>query len=71
MMPGLSGPEAVEAIRAIHPEVAVLFASGYTSDAISDRDVLPADVELIEKPYTGDELAHRVRTILDGAASAS
>jgi CheY-like chemotaxis protein len=69
MMPGLSGPEAVEAIRAIHPEVAVLFASGYTADAISDRDVLPADVELIEKPYTADELADRVRTVLDSAAS--
>jgi PAS domain S-box-containing protein len=65
MMPGLSGPDAVEAIHAIHPESAVLFASGYTADAISDRSVLPSGVALIEKPYTSSELAQRVRAILD------
>jgi two-component system cell cycle sensor histidine kinase/response regulator CckA len=69
MMPGMSGPEAVEAILPIHPESMVLFASGYSADAITDRGVLPARVELIEKPYTRRELALRVRAILDGAAT--
>jgi two-component system cell cycle sensor histidine kinase/response regulator CckA len=66
IMPGLSGPEVVEAIHAIHPESAVLFASGYTADAVSDRGELPSGVALIEKPYTSAELARRVRAILDG-----
>jgi PAS domain S-box-containing protein len=70
MMPGMSGPEAVDAIRAIHPESAVLFASGYTADAISDRGALPAGVELIEKPYSAEELSLRVRSVLDGATTA-
>jgi FixJ family two-component response regulator len=64
-MPGQSGPEVAEAVRAIHPGAAVLFASGYTADAISDRAPLPPGIELIEKPYTAAELARRVRSALD------
>jgi CheY-like chemotaxis protein len=65
IMPGMTGPEAVAVVRMIHPEAAVLFASGYTADAITDRGVLPAGVELIEKPYTTRDLAARIRRVLD------
>jgi CheY-like chemotaxis protein len=65
IMPGLSGPEVVEAVLQLHPEAAVLYASGYTADAISDRRGLPEGVELIEKPFTAAELASRVRSVLD------
>ena len=66
IMPGMMGPEAVRAVQAIHPEAAILFASGYTADAIADRGVLPEGVELLRKPYTAGELADRVRATLDG-----
>jgi two-component system cell cycle sensor histidine kinase/response regulator CckA len=65
VMPGLSGPEVAVAVREIHPEAAVLFASGYTADAITDRAVLPEGVDLVEKPFTAAELAARVRAVLD------
>jgi DNA-binding response OmpR family regulator len=64
-MPGLSGPEVVQAIHSLHPEAAVLFASGYTADRITDRRLLPEGVELLEKPFSAAELAGRVRAVLD------
>lgn len=68
IMPGMRGPEAVAMIRASHPEIAVLFASGYTADAITDDGVLPGGVKLIEKPFTAASLAERVREALDARA---
>ncbi len=65
IIPGMSGPEAVEAIRVIHPESAVLFASGYTADAIAEQGVIPDGVALIEKPFTAVSLATRVRQVLE------
>ena len=65
VMPGMSGPEAIEMIRPGRPESAVLYASGYTADAIMDRGEVPAGVDLLEKPFTGASLAARVREVLD------
>ncbi|HEY3163598.1 MAG TPA: ATP-binding protein [Candidatus Limnocylindrales bacterium] len=71
VMPGMSGPEAVEVIRPGRPESAVLFASGYTADAIMDRGEVPAGVDLLEKPFTGASLAARVREVLDARPPAA
>jgi DNA-binding response OmpR family regulator len=49
----------------VHPESAVLFASGYSADSIARRGELPAGVDLIEKPYAPDELRRRVRDAID------
>jgi PAS domain S-box-containing protein len=68
IMPGMVGPEVVRAVRDLHPEAAVLYASGYTADAIADRGVLPKGVELVLKPYTAGEFAARVRAALDARA---
>jgi PAS domain S-box-containing protein len=70
IMPGMRGPEAVATIRASHPEVAVLFASGYTADAITEHGVLPDGVKLIEKPFTAASLAASVREALDTRAGS-
>jgi two-component system cell cycle sensor histidine kinase/response regulator CckA len=71
VMPGLSGPETVQAIHTLHPEAAVLFASGYTADRITDRRLLPEGAELLEKPFSAGELAGRVRAILDSRTPAA
>jgi signal transduction histidine kinase/ActR/RegA family two-component response regulator len=65
IMPGQTGPEVAAAVREIHPEAAVLYASGYLADAIEGRGVIPAGVDLIQKPYAAGELAERVRAALD------
>ncbi len=71
IMPGRNGPEVAETVREIHPEAAVLFASGYTADAIEGRRALPPGAELMTKPYSATELARRVRLAVDQAAAAA
>ena len=68
IMPGMRGPDAVATIRASHPEVAVLFASGYTADAFTENGVLTGGVKMIEKPFTAASLADSVREALDARA---
>jgi PAS domain S-box-containing protein len=65
ILPDMRGPQLVEVARAVHPESAVLFASGYSADSIARRGELPAGVDLIEKPYAPDELRRRVRDAID------
>ena len=45
----------------------VLFTTGYTRNAVVHNGVLDPDVELIGKPFTVDELAAKVRDVLDAA----
>jgi hypothetical protein len=45
----------------------VLFTTGYTRNAIVHQGRLDADVELLGKPYTAQDLAKKIRDMLDGA----
>ena len=65
VMPGMSGREAAEALRALRPGLPVLFVSGYTQEAIDQHGVLSSGVELLEKPFTPASLVARVRALLD------
>jgi two-component system cell cycle sensor histidine kinase/response regulator CckA len=67
MLPDKRGPVLVESARPIHPEAAVLYASGYSGEAMSRAGELPPGIDLIEKPYEPEELLTRVRSILDRA----
>jgi PAS domain S-box-containing protein len=69
VLPDMRGPELVADAVAVHPEAAVLYASGYSTEAIGRAGELSADVDLIEKPYTPDELLARVREAIDRAAT--
>jgi PAS domain S-box-containing protein len=65
ILPDMRGPQLVEVARAVHPESAVLFASGYSTEIIGRRGELPDDLDLINKPYSPDELLRRVRDAID------
>jgi two-component system cell cycle sensor histidine kinase/response regulator CckA len=65
ILPGRSGREIAEAVRAARPEAAVLFTSGYTDDAISHQGVLEAGVHFLAKPFMTDQLLRKVREVLD------
>jgi CheY-like chemotaxis protein len=65
VMPGLSGRETADALRAHQPDLKVLFVSGYTQDAIAHHGVLASGVELLEKPFTPANLVARVRALID------
>ena len=65
ILPDMRGPQLVEVARTVHPESAVLFASGYSANSFARRVDLPSDVDLIEKPYEPEQLLRRVREALD------
>jgi PAS domain S-box-containing protein len=69
VMPGMTGPELWRRLRDRGRRPAVLFTSGYSAAAVADGASLPGD--LLEKPFTADELARRVRTALEAAAPAA
>ncbi|RZJ13481.1 MAG: response regulator, partial [Haliea sp.] len=65
VMPGtLRSPELARLARARLPDIAVLFTSGYTENAIVHGGRLDAGVDLIGKPYTQEALARKVRAVL-------
>jgi two-component system cell cycle sensor histidine kinase/response regulator CckA len=65
IMPGSSGPALYKRLAQIRPGLKVLYVSGYTDDAILHQGQLDAGVELLEKPFTAEDLKRRVRGSLD------
>ena len=64
-MPGMSGAELATQLVLHHPEMKVLFTSGYTDDAITRHGILDDGVSFLGKPYTPLVLARKVREVLD------
>lgn len=65
VMPGpLRSPELARKAKERLPEIAVLFTSGYTENAIVHHGRLDPGVELLSKPYTREALARKVRHVL-------
>ena len=65
VMPLMGGKAMAEGLRATHPELKILFTSGYTDDSEPPRGMLDAGVEFLSKPYAPATLAHKVREMLD------
>jgi PAS domain S-box-containing protein len=64
VMPQMAGQEAAERIRALRPDVKVLFMSGYTHGLLDTHGVVAADVNLIEKPFTEKTLLAKLRQVI-------
>jgi two-component system cell cycle sensor histidine kinase/response regulator CckA len=68
VMPGMSGSELALRITAARPETKVLFASGYAADATVHRGAgLEPGLAFIAKPFSPEDLARKVREVLDRA----
>jgi PAS domain S-box-containing protein len=65
VMPKMSGRELAERLVAIHGETRILYMSGYTDGAIGQQGVLDPHTELLQKPFSFDELAQKVRKVID------
>jgi two-component system, cell cycle sensor histidine kinase and response regulator CckA len=64
VMPGMSGPALVSALRAELPDVPVVYVSGYTQEMIQDRGGLDPDIRMISKPFSIEHLAQAVHEAL-------
>jgi PAS domain S-box-containing protein len=67
VMPQMGGREVAQSAALIRPQMRVLFMSGYTDDAIGNHGVLDSDVAFLEKPFTPDAVACKVREVLDAS----
>ena len=66
VMPGsMTSRQMVERALHLQPEIKVLFTSGYTQNAIVHHGRLDEGVHLLSKPYKRDELARKLRSLLD------
>ena len=68
VMPGLKGEELVERVMSIRPDVKVLYMSAYTEDAIVNLGILAPGTNFIEKPFGPEDLARKVRKVLEAVA---
>jgi two-component system, cell cycle sensor histidine kinase and response regulator CckA len=65
VIPGLGGRQLAARLRALHPEVRVLYLSGHTDDAVLRHGVLQEQVQFLQKPFSPLALARKVREVLD------
>jgi two-component system, cell cycle sensor histidine kinase and response regulator CckA len=68
VMPGSGGHELSGLIRERWPDVGVLFMSGYTDDDVRRHGLIGDEESFIEKPFTPEGLAQKVRDTLDELA---
>jgi response regulator RpfG family c-di-GMP phosphodiesterase len=65
VLPGIGGSEIAARIHDIHPQSKVLYTSGYTDDAIVRGGLIERGSAFLEKPFTPNLLARRIREVLD------
>ena len=65
VMPEMNGRQLAQAARDIMPALPVLYTTGYTRNAVVHNGTLDPDVELLAKPFTIAQLAHKIRAVLD------
>jgi PAS domain S-box-containing protein len=65
VMRRMSGPELVERLRPAHPDLKVVFMSGYTGELIAEREVLSRSITLLEKPFSRTVLLNTIHKTLE------
>lgn len=65
VMPGMNGQKLSEELLLTHTEMKCIFMSGYTADVIAHHGVLREGVNFINKPFSVQDLAIKIRSVLD------
>jgi two-component system cell cycle sensor histidine kinase/response regulator CckA len=65
VLPGGSGPKLADRLSVSHPDMKVLFVSGYTADALVHGDLHRSDFAFLSKPFSLNALARKIRSVLD------
>ena len=66
VMPRMDGPALVRQVRELHPEMKVIFISGYTEDAFRQRLDSDSEIHFLPKPFSLRQLASRVKEVISG-----
>ncbi len=69
VMPNVSGRDLADMFAQTYPHAKVLFMSGYTDDAIVRHGILEEGLACLQKPFTPQSLASKVRTVLDASVA--
>ena len=70
-VPEMSGRTMYTRLVETHPESKVLYMSGYDDRAIVRQGVLETGVAFLQKPFSADQMARKVREVLDGSRKES
>jgi CheY-like chemotaxis protein len=71
VMPGVSGPALGAVLAERAPELPIVYMSGYPSQDVARRQLVPAGAAFIQKPFRPEDLAAKVRAALDGSAQGA
>ena len=66
VMPQVSGRRFADSLRAAHPNIKVLFISGYLEESLQPGDRCEPGMFFLPKPFDSEQLATKVREALDG-----
>src|SRR6185437_710069 len=64
VMPRMDGPSLIKEVRALHPDMKVIFISGYTEDAFRKRLGDETDIHFLPKPFSLKQLAGKVKEVM-------
>jgi len=68
---GMNGRQVADAARALRPELKILFITGYAENAVIGNGHLEPGMELLTKPFTLDDLTHKVTDMLGNSRGAA
>lgn len=71
IMPGMNGRQLADILVAERPQIKVVYMSGYSDDKIARIGVPDSDITLLQKPFTLEKLALRIRQTLEARVSVS
>jgi two-component system, cell cycle sensor histidine kinase and response regulator CckA len=71
VMPRMNGRDLAQRAGKIHPEAMLLYMTGYASHKLGSTELLELGTPFIQKPFSADTLAQRVRSVLDGKNAGS
>jgi two-component system cell cycle sensor histidine kinase/response regulator CckA len=68
VMPRMDGPTLIREVRETHPDMKVIFISGYTEDAFRQRLDSDSEIHFLPKPFSLKQLAGKVKEVISGEA---
>jgi two-component system cell cycle sensor histidine kinase/response regulator CckA len=66
VMPKMDGPGLVREVRETHPDMKVIFISGYTEDSFRQHLDADANIHFLPKPFSLKQLATKVKEVISG-----